>query len=126
MRKIEKQILNVFFADVVGDGAHCFSLSTRDKIHVNCVKAYYLWNTCIFSTDWVNNHKIFHMYTSSSGSGENAISTTTKSRLNAFLSYLGLSPLYQKNYTLYWNGKELKTDTKYEIDTVNKTIEEVK
>lgn len=112
MRTIEKQIIKTIGELSESQKPKTVTLSIRDKVVCNgiCV-AYYLWDTCLFAMDIINGEESFFI----SSIGGCPASNTTKSRLNAILSYRHNMRLSQKNFELFCNEKQIETDTKYRI-----------
>ena len=116
-------------------------ISIRDTVIVkgDLSKEYILWNTPLVRTSWKNNVSIYiasnqeeidRYYHPSPFSTwerrEYIISNTTKSRLNAFLSYYGFNSLEvhssKKEWSVKHNGKELDLDCWYKLDFKTKEL----
>lgn len=102
MRTIEKNIINTLSAGRAG----VYNLSMRDRVEINeNEKRVYLWNHLIYSINKKDNTVMFSLC------GWNSV--TTKSRLNALLSYYFSAGITQKNYSLFFvvNGKKTEIDS---------------
>lgn len=113
-------------------------LSVRDTVIVRAdlSKEYILWNTSLVRTSWGNNVYIYiasnmeeadrYYHNSWYPRREFIISNTTKSRLNAFLSYYGFNLLEvhssKKDWSVKHNGKELTLDCWYKLDFNTKEL----
>ena len=134
-RSTEEKIIEAFI-----DGVSK-KISIRDSINKRLNdyrRVYRLWNTDLVSTDGenvyiyiaTNQEEIDRYYHPSPFSTwqrrEYIISNTTKSRLNAFLSYYGLDSLEvhssMKDWSVKYHGKELKLDTWYKLDLKTKEL----
>ena len=130
-RDAEEKVLNAFISGKKSDR----KLSIRDHVVVRMDNsAYYrLWNTELVrryaeGIIWIyiaSNMEERDRYWQPNGFStwqprEYAISNTTKSRLNAFLSYYGFNSLEvhssKKLFGVWHNGKELDRDSWYELD----------
>ena len=130
-RATEEKIIEAFL-----DGVSK-KISIRDT--VNCYndyrRVYRLWNTDLVSTDG----KDIYIYIATNQeelarycSGWNyqrrnyIISNTTKSRLNAFLSYYGFDSLEvhssMKDWSVKYHGEKLYLDTWYKLDLETKEL----
>lgn len=88
------------------------SFSTRDLVEVTEKEVnYYLWSSKIVSIDKKTKSMCFSFC--------GYMTSTTKARINAFLSAFGNGCIFQKNYTLYWTDGKLKvlidTEKRYSI-----------
>lgn len=102
MRTIEKNILSTLSSGRAG----VYQLSMRDRVEIcDTEKRVYLWNHLIYSINKKDNTVMFSLC------GWN--SNTTKSRLNALLSYHFGAGITQKNYNLFFviNGKKTAIDS---------------
>lgn len=132
-RRTEEKIIEAFL-----NGANK-KISVRDSIINNSNSVFYkLWNTNIVksSKDDIyiyiasNQEEIDRYYHPSPFSTwsrrDYIISNTTKSRLNAFLSYYGFNSLEvhssMKEWNVKYNGKELDLDCWYKLDLKTKEL----
>lgn len=116
-------------------------ISMRDSVlcYSDTRKVYRLWNTDLISTDGkdvyiyiASNMEERDRYWQPNGFStwqprEYIISNTTKSRLNAFLSYYGFNSLEVhssvKDWSVKYNGELLVVDCWYRLDFENKKLE---
>lgn len=116
-------------------------ISIRDTVIVkgDLSKEYILWNTPLVRTSWKDNVSIYiasnmeerdryfipNPYNTWTPR-DYIISNTTKSRLNAFLSYYGFNSLEvhssKKEWSVKYNGKELELDSWYKLDLKTKEL----
>ena len=116
-------------------------ISIRDTVIVkgDLSKEYILWNTPLVRTSWKNNVSIYiasnmeerdryfipNLYNNWTPK-DYIISNTTKSRLNAFLSFYGFNSLEvhssKKEWSVKHNGKELDLDCWYKLDFNTKEL----
>lgn len=112
----------------------CKRISIRDSLvfKENGIIEYILWNTTLIKAD--KDRKNVYIYIASNMEErdryytgysyyprrEYIISNTTKSRLNAFLSYYDMDSLEvhssMKNWSVKYRGKELALDCWYKLD----------
>ena len=116
-------------------------ISVRDTVIVRAdlSKEYILWNTSLVRTSWNNNVSIYIASNMEERDRywkpnpynmwqprDYIISNTTKSRLNAFLSYYGVNSLEvhssKKEWSVKYNGKELELDSWYKLDLKTKEL----
>ena len=116
-------------------------ISIRDTVIVkgDLSKEYILWNTPLVRTSWKNNVSIYIASNMEERDRywkpnpynmwqprDYIISNTTKSRLNAFLSYYGFNSLEvhssKKEWSVKHNGKELDLDCWYKLDLKTKEL----
>ena len=116
-------------------------ISIRDTVIVRAdlSKEYILWNTSLVRTSWNNNVSIYIASNMEERDRywkpnpynmwqprDYIISNTTKSRLNAFLSYYGFNSLEvhssKKEWSVKHNGKELDLDCWYKLDLKTKEL----
>lgn len=113
-------------------------VSVRDSLifKENGIIDYVLWNTTLVKAD--KNRKNVYIYIASNmeeidryyhnyySRREYIISNTTKSRLNAFLSYYGFYGLEvhssMKDWSVKYNGEKLEIDSWYKLDLENKRL----
>ena len=116
-------------------------ISIRDTVIVRAdlSKEYILWNTSLVRTSWNNNVSIYIASNMEERDRywkpnpynmwqprDYIISNTTKSRLNAFLSYYDFDSLEvhssKKDWSVKHNGKELDLDCWYKLDLKTKEL----
>jgi hypothetical protein len=113
-------------------------ISIRDSVifHESNFIEYILWNTSLVKAD--KDRKNVYIFIASNMEEQDRyyhnycprrdyiISNTTKSRLNAFLNYYGLNSLEvhssMKEWSVKYNGEELKVDSWYKLDLKNKKL----
>lgn len=120
MRVIEKNIVE---AIEYGFNGKTKNLSMRDRLeNENGIIKYYLWNTCLFTLDKTSGK--MRIFTSSYSYKYEAMSNTTKSRLNAILWNFGYSTLSRNVMKIFYGSEEIKTDAWYILGNDKKLIEE--
>ena len=116
-------------------------ISIRDTVIVkgDLSKEYILWNTPLVRTSWKNNVSIYIASNMEERDRywkpnpynmwqprDYIISNTTKSRLNAFLSYYDFDSLEvhssKKEWSVKYQGKELELDSWYKLDFKTKEL----
>lgn len=112
-------------------------ISIRDTVIVkgDLSKEYILWNTPLVRTSWKDNVYIYiasnteesyRYYRNYAPARDYIISNTTKSRLNAFLSYYDMDSLEihssKKEWSVKYHGKELALDSWYKLDFKTKEL----
>jgi hypothetical protein len=138
-RSTEEKILETWEALALGKMK---KISIRDSVifHESNFIEYILWNTSLVKADKdrknvyifiASNMEERDRYWKPNGFSvwqprEYIISNTTKSRLNAFLDYYGLNSLEvhssMKEWSVKYNGEELKVDSWYKLDLKNKKL----
>ena len=138
-RTTEEKILQAWEDLSIGK---CKRISVRDSLvfKENGIIDYILWNTTLVKAD--KDRKNVYIYIASNMEErdrywkpngfsvwqprEYIISNTTKSRLNAFLSYYGFNSLEvhssMKEWCVKYNGKELELDSWYKLDLKTKEL----
>ncbi len=138
-RTTEEKILQTWEDLSIGK---CKRISVRDSLvfKENGIINYILWNTTLVKAD--KDRKNVSIYIASNMEErdrywkpnsfsvwqprEYIISNTTKSRLNAFLSYYGFNSLEvhssKKEWSVKYNGKELELDSWYKLDLKTKEL----
>lgn len=136
-RTTEEKILQAWGDLSIGK---CKRISIRDSLAFkeNGIIEYILWNTTLVKAD--KDRKNVYIYIASNMEEQDRyyknyyprrefiISNTTKSRLNAFLSYYCMDSLEvhssKKEWSVKYHGKELELDCWYKLDL--ETVELVK
>ena len=138
-RTTEEKILQAWEDLSIGK---CKRISVRDSLvfKENGIIDYILWNTTLVKAD--KDRKNVYIYIASNMEErdrywkpngfsvwqprEYIISNTTKSRLNAFLSYYDFDSLEvhssKKEWSVKYNGKELDLDCWYKLDLKTKEL----
>ncbi len=119
MKKIESLVNDRFWSlalrKVEEEKNETVILSPQDKITSNALHTcYYLNDTCLCVFDKMDRE--FYFSPVSIGSdGNNTISNTTKSRLNAIFSTHFNVQFKQKDFILFLGQKEIQADKKYKM-----------
>ena len=103
MRAIETKIIDWVKTHDSGE----FRPSMRDYVNGKGNGKYFfrLWDSLIFVKTSDAVYFSFCGYST----------LTTKNRINAYLRTFGSGSVYQKNYTLYWDGLELDSEKIYRV-----------
>lgn len=136
MNKIEHTILN-YWNNHSEKSVKSFNMRDRVIISSNGIKEYSLWETPLVRMSctgelFINissEHGQDYKYYSYGRPRQTIITKTTKSRLNAFLSYYGFNPLEVHSSIREWcvkyNGNKLRTDKWYKLDMISKVLIEI-
>ena len=138
-RATEEKILQAWEGLSIGK---CKRISVRDSLALteNGIINYILWNTTLVKAD--KDRKNVYIYIASNMEERDRywkpnpynmwtpkdyiISNTTKSRLNAFLSYYDFNSLEvhssKKDWSVKYHGKELELDCWYKLDLETKEL----
>lgn len=134
-RSTEEKILETWEGLALGKMK---KISIRDSVifHESGFIEYILWNTSLVKADKdrknvfifiaSNMEEADRYYNGYCPRKEYIISNTTKSRLNIFLDYYGFNALEvhssMKEWSVKYNGEELKVDSWYKLDLKNKKL----
>lgn len=131
VRKIGERILDSW----ENNKKHASRLTVRDflYVHLDGSKYYRLWNTDLILCSCTGN-----VYINVTGNDDMyykwgrtrtrdvIITQTTKNRLNLFLNYYGFNSLEvhssMKEWSVKYNGEELKVNNWYKLDFKNKKL----